>query len=175
MGCKWHICLSFNPIYFMGGNMLNKTTTLVIIAALAVTLSVMAGCRHQGSMGRAAFMMDYLTETLDLTEAQQALLKQYTGEVIRKGMALKKNQMEVRRTVVAQLKNETMDQQLILDRIAANQDDTNEMIRMVVRRVADFHQALTPEQRAKLVSKIETAKAFRQARAGRLRDFFQQH
>ena len=125
-------------------------------------------------MGQVAFMMDYLTEALDLTDDQQALLKQYVGDVMKKGMAMRKNQVKVRQAVIDQFNNDTMDQQAILDLIAQNKAQNEEFVQLVVQRISDFHQMLTPAQRAKLLKKIEDSKKFRETRMDRIRDYFQQ-
>lgn len=153
--------------------MLKKTITVALITLLVCGLMGFAGCRRQGPAGQAAFMMDYLSEMLDLTENQQALLKQYVKDVFQKGMELRKEQAKVKEAVIGQFKNETMDQQAILNLITQNKAGQDEFARLVVQRISDFHKMLTPEQRAKLLKKIEESKAFREARMEKLKDYFQ--
>lgn len=145
---------------------------MIILVLVCGLVSVM-GCKRHGNMGHVAFMMDYLTEVLDLTDDQQILLKQYVGDVIKKGVELKKGQAAVRQAVIDQFKNDTIDQQSILNLIAQNKSNNDEMIELVVQRFADFHQMLTPEQRAKLLKKISDSKKFREARIDRVRNYFQ--
>jgi uncharacterized membrane protein len=153
--------------------MLKKILAISLITILVCSLMGFTACRRQSPMGQIAFMMDYLTEMLDLTENQQALLKQYVKEVLQKGMELRKEQAKVRQAVIDQFKNETMDQQVILNLISQNKAGNDEWTRLVIHRISDFHQMLTPEQRAKLLKKIEDSKAFREARMDRLKDYFQ--
>ena len=153
--------------------MLKKITIIAIITVLVCGLVSIMGCRRHAQMGQVAFMMDYLTEALDLTDDQQALLKQYVGDVMKKGMELKKNQAIVRQAVIEQFKNDAIDQQYILNLIARNKSKSDEMTQLVIQRFSDFHQMLTPEQRAKLLKKIEDSKKFREARLDRVRNYFQ--
>jgi uncharacterized membrane protein len=153
--------------------MLKKTITVMLITILVWGLMGFTGCRRQGPAGQAAFMMDYLTEMLDLNENQQTLLKQYVREVFQKGMELRKNKAKVGQAVIDQFKNETMDQQALLNLIAQNKTAIDEFTRLVVQRISDFHQMLTPEQRAKVLKKIADSKAFREARMEKLKDYFQ--
>ena len=154
--------------------MLKKISIVTIIAVLVCGLVGVMGCRRHAQMGQVAFMMDYLNEALDLTDAQQALLKQYVGDVIKKGVELKKGQANVRQAVLDQFKNDTIDQPSILNLIEQNKSKNDEMIKLVVQRFSDFHQMLTPEQREKLLKKVENSKKFRQARMDKVKTYFQQ-
>jgi Spy/CpxP family protein refolding chaperone len=153
--------------------MLKKLLTVTFIIMIAWGLMGFAGCRHSSPVAQAAFMVDYLSEMLDLTENQQVLLKQYVKDVFQKAMALRNDRIRVRQAVIGQFKNESMDQQAILTLIAQYKKGQDAFTALVIQRISGFHQMLTPEQRTKLLKKMEDSRAFRKARMEKLTDYFQ--
>jgi Spy/CpxP family protein refolding chaperone len=59
---------------------------------------------------------------------------------------------------VAQLRSEEIDQELVKARIAEHRAKMDHIIDLLVVRLAEFHKTLTPEQKEKLVAKLETFK-----------------
>jgi len=60
--------------------------------------------------------------------------------------------------IVAQLGSEEINQERLKVLIAERRSQMDEFIDLALARLAEFHKTLTPEQRAKLVAKIETFK-----------------
>jgi Spy/CpxP family protein refolding chaperone len=60
--------------------------------------------------------------------------------------------------LVVQLRSEEIDQVRVKDLIAEHRAKMDEIVDLVVTRLSEFHQTLTPEQKEKLVAKIETFK-----------------
>ena len=133
-----------------------KKSAIIIFTGLLIIFFAAMGCRTSSPLGRAAFLIDYLTETLDLTPNQQTQLKQYVTEVFEKGMEMRPYRIEMQKAFIGQLKNETIDQAQLMDQVKQNQARVDEMAALIIKRISDFHQSLTPEQRARLVRKIET-------------------
>ena len=61
--------------------MLRKTIIAGSIIVLSLSLLFFTGCRHRGHHGGAAFMIDYMSEALDLNESQQAQLDEIKEEM----------------------------------------------------------------------------------------------
>jgi periplasmic protein CpxP/Spy len=152
---------NLKPIYIKGGTMLKKISIFSVVGILFISLVGFFGCRQSSPLVRVAFMMDYLTEMLDLTTDQQAQLKQSVTEVFEKSKEMRPYRVEVRKAVIEQLKKDTMDQEALVTLILQNQARTEEMVKLIVQKVAEFHKTLSPEQRAKLIKKIEDSQAGR--------------
>ena len=60
--------------------------------------------------------------------------------------------------IIAQLRSEEIDQARVMAIIAERRAQMNELIDLLVVRLAEFHKTLTQEQKEKLVAKIETFK-----------------
>ena len=51
--------------------MIRKSLTITLIAVLVSGLLFFSGCRRHSHQQKAEFMVDYLSETLDLDESQK--------------------------------------------------------------------------------------------------------
>jgi len=139
--------------------MVKKTAFAALIAILVPGLLLFSGCRHKGHHGKAAyFIMDYIVETLDLTEPQEAQLNEFKDELVEKGQDIRHKHRAFHDEIIVQIKSDTIDQQRLKDLIAENRAQMDEMISLMIARLAEFHQTLTPEQKAKLVNKLKNFK-----------------
>jgi Spy/CpxP family protein refolding chaperone len=138
--------------------MLKRGLHILLIALLVFGVAVFTGCRQHSYSRKAEFMEDYITEALDLNESQQAQLNQIKEELIDKARQMHANKESMHEELVAQLRSEEIDQVHVKAMIAEHRAQMDEIIDLMVVRLADFHKSLTPEQRDKLVAKIETFK-----------------
>ena len=135
--------------------MLRTLTFTVLIAVLGVGSLVFVGCRHPGHQRGAAFMMDYMAEALDLTVAQQTMANSYKDEILAEIKTKHSEKKEMHDELKRQLSSDTIDTVLVKALIAEHRAGMDDVIDLVVDRVAKFHATLSPEQREKLVGKLE--------------------
>ena len=64
----------------------------------------------------------------------------------------------MREEFVAQLRSEEIDEVRVKAVIAEHRAQMDEVVDLIVVRLSEFHKTLTPEQKDKLVAKIETFK-----------------
>ncbi len=138
--------------------MLKKGLYILLIGVLISSLGLFSGCRRNSHAHKAEFMVDYISETLDLNESQQAQLNQIKEELMEKAQQMHANKESMHEELVAQLRSEEIDQALVKAKIAEHRAQMDEIIDLIVVRLAEFHKTLTPEQKDKLVAKIETFK-----------------
>lgn len=131
---------------------------IVLITLLIGGVAGFAGCRRHSHAQKAEFMVDYVTETLDLTESQQTQLNQIKDELMQKALQLHADRASMHEELVTQLRGEAIDQTRVKAMIAAHRARMDEIIDLIVERLAEFHRTLTAEQKEKLVAKIETFK-----------------
>jgi Spy/CpxP family protein refolding chaperone len=103
-------------------------------------------------------MVDYISETLDLNESQQAQLDQIKDDLMAKARQMHADKDSMHSELVAQLRSEEIDQVRVKAVIAEHRAQMDEIVDLIVDRLAEFHKTLTPEQKEKLISKIETFK-----------------
>lgn len=135
--------------------MLRTLMFTVLIAVLGVGSLVFVGCRHPGHHRGAAFMMDYMAESLDLTEAQQRMANSYKDEILAKIKTKHSEKKEIHQELKHQLSSDTIDTVRVKTLIAEHRAGMDDVIDLAVDRIAEFHATLSPEQREKLVSKLE--------------------
>ncbi|CAB1077320.1 hypothetical protein JY97_02755 [Alkalispirochaeta odontotermitis] len=138
--------------------MLKKGLYTSIIVLLIAGVAGFSGCRRHSHAHKAEFMVDYISETLDLNESQQEQLNQIKDELLEKAQQMHANKESMHEDLVAQLRSDEIDQEFVKTKIAEHRAQMDEIIDLVVVRFADFHKTLTPEQKEKLVAKIETFK-----------------
>ena len=138
----------------MAKKVLKSFVVLLLIAGIAAFI----GCRRHSHAHKAEFMVDYMSETLDLSESQKEQLDQIKDEVMEKAKQMHADKEAMREELMAQLKSEAIDKEVVKEMVARHRDRMDEIIDLLVDRLAEFHKTLTPEQKDKLVAKIETFK-----------------
>ena len=135
--------------------MVKKGLTIVTIGAFIAAALIFSGCRSHSDQGKAEFMVDYVAETLDLTDEQRAQLEGIKEEFVAKAEAMRAEKRAMHDAFMAELRKAEIDPQLLKGLIAQKQAQMTEILELAVTRLAEFHRTLTPEQREKLVAKLE--------------------
>lgn len=136
--------------------MLKKGLFSVLMVSLIFSVAFFTGCRSEGQGRGAEFAVDYITEVLDLTEAQQRHLNQIKDEFMEKRDQMRADRAKHYDEIIALLGSEEIDQERVRAIIAEQRAQMDEMIDLAVVRFTEFHRTLTPEQKAKLVKKVES-------------------
>lgn len=131
---------------------------LSLIALLVVGMAGFTGCRRHSPGQKAEFMVDYVSETLDLNESQRAHLDQIKDELLEKGVQMRADKAAMHSELLTQLRGEEIDQDLLKSMVTEHRIKMEELIDLAIVKLADFHKTLTPEQREKLVAKLESFK-----------------
>jgi len=135
--------------------MTKKAIFIPLAVLIVVGLLTFAGCKRHGHHKGAEFMVDYVSEVLDLTDAQRTDLDQIKEEFMAKAEQMHADKDAMKADILAQLEKEEMDADE-LQRIAAlHRARMDEFIDLGIHRLVEFHKTLTPEQKAKLVQKLE--------------------
>ena len=138
--------------------MVKKGLYILLIGMLISGVALFSGCRRHSHGHKAEFMVDYISETLDLNESQQAQLDQIKDELMEKAQQMHADKESMHAELVAQLRSEEIDQVRVKAVIAEHRAQMDEILDLVVLRLSEFHKTLTPEQKEKLIAKIETFK-----------------
>ncbi len=135
--------------------MIRTLTIISLIAIMGLGSVLFVGCNHRGHGRGAAFMLDYMAEALDLNEDQQAMASSYKDEIMAKVKSMHSEKKQMHDEIKTQLAGESIDKQRVKALVAEHRAGMDEVIDLAVDRVADFHATLSPEQRTKLVNKLE--------------------
>jgi Spy/CpxP family protein refolding chaperone len=135
--------------------MMRILTIVSLIAVMGLGSALFVGCNHRGHDRGAAFMLDYMAEALDLNENQQAMASSYKDEIMAKVKSMHSEKKQMHDEIKTQLAGETIDKLRVKALVAEHRTGMDEVIDLAVDRVAEFHATLSPEQRTKLISKLE--------------------
>jgi Spy/CpxP family protein refolding chaperone len=135
--------------------MVKKGITIALIGAFISAALIFTGCRAHSPYGKAEFMVDYIAEALDLNDQQRAQLGDIKEEFLTKAREMHEKKEAMRAELMAELRKEEIDQQRMKALISQKREQMAEMMDLAVVRLAEFHRTLTPDQKEKLVAKLE--------------------
>ncbi len=127
--------------------------TILTLVGLGTTLFV--GCHHRGGHRGADFMVDYMTEVLDLSDEQEDMADAFKNEILAKAKEKHADKKQMHAEIKAQLSSETIDTERVKAMMIEHRKEMEVVMNLAVDRVAEFHATLSPEQRAKLIKKLE--------------------
>ncbi len=138
--------------------------TILIFGFLVSVL--VPGCRpryHSMSQAdrQAIWVVDKISDELDLTDAQKTVVNRITGEVLAKRADFKGLYMGAADEVLGQIKSDKIDQDALNVSFQEREQKFKELRLFVIAKFAEFHGTLTPEQRSKLAARLEQYKKHR--------------
>jgi Spy/CpxP family protein refolding chaperone len=135
--------------------MVKKGLTIALICVFISGVLIFTGCRSHSHQGKAEFMVDYIAETLDLTGPQRDQLDDIKEEFIAKAQEMHAQKEIMHAKFMEELRKAEIDQEKVKDLIDQKRAQMDEIIDLAMVRLVEFHQTLSPEQREKLVAKLE--------------------
>jgi hypothetical protein len=147
---------NFHSLFYnKGGIMVKKGLSIALIGVFIAGALVFTGCRSHSHQGRVEFMVDYIAETLDLTDPQREQLDGIKEEFMAKAKEVHDQKEAMHAEFMAELRKEDISQENLKGLIAQKRAQMDEMIDLALARLVEFHKTLSTEQREKLVAKIE--------------------
>ena len=135
--------------------MVKKGLTIALICVFISGTLVFTGCRSHSHQGKVEFMVDYIAETLDLTDPQREQLDGIKEEFMAKAKEMHAQKEAMHTEFMAELRKEEISRENLNDLIAQKRANMDEFINLALDRLVEFHKTLSTEQREKLVAKIE--------------------
>ena len=135
--------------------MVKKGLTIALICVFISGALVFTGCRSHSHHGKVEFMVDYIAETLDLTDPQREQLDGIKEEFMAKAKEMHAQKEAMHAEFMAELRKENIDQENLKGLIAQKRAQMDEIVNLAMTRLVEFHKTLSTEQREKLVAKIE--------------------
>ncbi len=134
---------------------MKKKKSIIALTAVALcSMLIFAGCKR-AHHHRGEFAFDYVVEVLDLTESQEKKLDSIREEILAKVELMHKEKEQMHDTLKGQIKSESIDKEVIRRLVKEHRAQMDSVIELSIDKLADFHADLTPDQRTKLVSKLE--------------------
>ena len=138
--------------------MLKKIAFTSLGLMLLVGLAAFAGCRHHSHAHKAERIEAYLADELDLNAEQRDIVRQIHSDLHQKHQEMRMAKEQTFETVMNQLRQDQIDAQVLRQSIEDMQPHIKDMMVLFADGLAEFHASLNPEQRTKLVAKVEEFK-----------------
>ena len=135
--------------------MLKKGLTIALIGVFISGALIFTGCRSHSHQGKAEFMIDYIAETLDLTDEQRVQLDGIKDEFIAKATEMHAQKEAMHAAFMAELRKEEINRENLKGLIDQKRAQMDDFINLAMDHLIEFHKTLSPEQREKLVAKVE--------------------
>ena len=134
--------------------MLKKGLTVALAGILVSGALIFSGCRSHSHEHKAEFMVDYIAETIDATDAQRMQLDGIKDEFVAKAKEMHAQKEAMHAAFMAKLRKAEINREnlkVLIDQKRAQMDD---FINLAMDRLVEFHKTLSAEQREKLVAKV---------------------
>jgi periplasmic protein CpxP/Spy len=133
-----------------------KKWVIIFTALLSGGMLLFGGCRHGQNKGeQLEFVFDYFEEVLDLDKAQAVKLAEIKKELMEKLTAFRESREKMHPIFKGQLASVRIDKAVIKQAVSEHRRQLDDAIDVAIDRLAEFHALLTPEQRQKLINKLE--------------------
>jgi Spy/CpxP family protein refolding chaperone len=135
--------------------MLKKGLTIALIGVFISGALIFSGCRSHSHQDKAEFMIDYIAETLDLTDEQRAQLDGIKDEFMAKAREMHTQKEAMHAAFIAELRKAEINRENLKDLIDQKRAQMDDFVNLAMDRLVEFHKTLSAEQKEKLVAKIE--------------------
>lgn len=138
---------------------MKRNVKRILIGISAITLLggslVACGHKYKSPQERVQWITEKVASKLDLNESQKMKFDNLAGKLVEAKEAHQKDRDTRRQEAMSLLEGETFDQQKALSMVKQHTNFINQQAPTVVNAYADFHNALTPEQRAKISEHLQ--------------------
>jgi protein CpxP len=135
--------------------MVKKRIFLAVVSVMVVGTGIVSGCASRSPERRAAWMTEKIASRLDLSEEQKIRLNGLKDELMEKGREIHASRLAVKNEMVAQLRNDKIDRERLKEAVKKEEAKLDDAVSDLVAHLAEFHDSLTPEQRAELIRIVE--------------------
>ncbi|MCB1756904.1 MAG: periplasmic heavy metal sensor [Gammaproteobacteria bacterium] len=125
------------------------------IAAVAVTGLSACGWRHHDENAMAERISSRVTRKLDLDDSQQANLDSLIAQVQTSRKIISADREGNKTLLITLLQADTLDQQSLLELISGKTAAVDNQAPAVVEALAAFTDSLSPQQREKLLERLQ--------------------
>ena len=100
--------------------------------------------------------MKKITKELDLNEAQQQQLENTKIEFLTKGLEMREAHQTMRKELKEQLSSDKIDPAALQKMYDDHRLKMDKLVSLFNTRLVEFHNTLSPEQKSKLVAKLDS-------------------
>lgn len=131
---------------------MKRITKISLIGAVTLVLvTTISACNHfKSPENRAEWMMDKVSNKLELTDIQQTKLKALSEEMLSSRKAMKSKFGDSREQIVALFEQPTLDQKKALSLVQSKTQMIEEKAPVIITAFANFYDSLDAEQQSEV-------------------------
>ncbi len=141
-----------------GGRMKKKQEVVAIVAIFLAVLVLFSGCRQDPQAHKADKLINYLADELELTPAQKEMLEEFKEEMLERRDTMRSARRLQMEEVMTEIKKDAINKDRLMEMYNETKPKIDNMAMFIISSLVDFHSTLTPEQRTKLIDKLEKLK-----------------
>lgn len=124
---------------------------LILFGVITVKGIAIAKNIHKFADGPEGFIIDKISEKLDLNTSQKTQVERLKAQIKEKMESQKPDRENMMKEFSEEFTKSTLDRNSILDHMKKNESKREEMKTFMIDKLVEFHAILTPEQRVKAV------------------------
>ncbi|MEO8447197.1 MAG: Spy/CpxP family protein refolding chaperone [bacterium] len=143
---------------------------IILFTVLAVKGIAVARHFHKFADGPGGFIIERLTENLNLTESQKAQVERIREQIKQKMEANKPDHENDADAFAGEFKKDKLDINKLKEFDQEREKKHNEMKEFMMEKIVEFHDILTPDQRNQAVENMKDMKNKFHDRMGKFKD-----
>jgi len=134
------------------------TVVIVIFAIIAIKGIALARHFHRFADGPHGFIIEKISENLNLTPEQKAHVEKISDQIKQKMEAKKSTRENMLDEFANEFKKDNMDRNKLKELSVKKDQEKQEMKDFMMDKIIEFHDLLTPDQRNKAVETMKEMK-----------------
>jgi len=142
--------------------------TIIGITIVALTGTAFTACHHRGAWyddggpdyaereRRISYVKARIADRLELTDTQKSEMDRMIDDLKAKHDEIRSRRTEFKAQFIDALRQDHLEAAEITRLIDSRRPAFEDLLAMAAEQIAEFHNMLTPEQRAKLIAELES-------------------
>jgi len=127
----------------------------IIVVISAFTIAACGHHRPHDPQERAEWMLQRVTDHLDLDEQQQAKLRAIKMEIETSVKKHREQQHQLFDRLAANIESPELDKALLMEIVETRKQAFDDTAPLIIDKLIEFHASLNPEQKKKVADKME--------------------
>ena len=140
--------------------MLKRVMPVAVVGFLVLSGILFGGCIRKRIMcstpeQRAEFIVDRISSSLDLSKEQVGKLNKIKEEILARIKSRPNDREAFHNELIGLVKSDKLDRNMIENFIGKREERMKELKPFLLDKLVEFHSILTPEQRNRIVEKLD--------------------
>ena len=140
--------------------MLKRVMPVAVVGFLVLSGILLGGCIRKRIIcstpeQRAEFIVNRISSTLDLSKEQVEKLNKIKDEILARIKSRPNDREAFHNELIGLVKSDKLDKNMVENFIGKREERMKELKPFLIDKLVEFHNMLTPEQRNRIVEKLD--------------------